>query len=406
MIRTRRIGPHRYPRKTGTVWYWDAFSNPPRWYRNSVSDTGDYTGEVLEELCVDVVHQGPRNPYDTGGPLTVRKCRTVANPANVHDIEMVSGYSDRYYTGLIFPQEAYSVALPNAYTGSEFGAEAWRKAKPGKPGVDLAQAIAELKDVPGMVKRIRNDWKRTMSNYGEAPARYGNLYLTWMFGIAPVISDLKNLYETYKNQEIILAQLKRDNGKGIRRRKKLASVIRSTTTNFPTNFGAFYPQVPHEISSVQRVNTYKKDVWFSGRFRYYIPDIGTVEWERRAIRSLYGMVPKLALIWELTPWSWLVDYFASVGDVLDNLQDDLAENLVADYAYLMASQYETQKLVLTGNVFQRGTRRRIPITCSHTAVWETKSRSVASPFGFGLSVDNLSGRQQSILAALAATRLK
>jgi len=353
------------------------------------------------DYCADDVHVPP---YRVGGPLTIRKIRDEHSGTFISQAQTVAGFTDRYYTGLVVPNVSFGVAaVPSDYTGSEYGAEAWNKARPGKPGVDLAQAIAELKDLPGMVKSLRNMFGRAVNSFGDGVKRGADGYLTYMFAVAPLISDLKKLHNTYSNQELMLAQIRRDNGKGIRRRLKLCSTSRSTTATYGFDVGTNPQLVKVGEPRCTEIIESSKDVWFSGRFRYYIPDIGSVAWRNRALRALYGTNPSIRLIWELTPWSWLVDYFINVGDALGNLQNDLAENLMADYAFLMAHVRTTRTVRWDGRVrMLNGSTQGL--MCSRKRVIETKSRSIASPFGFGLNVDGLSDRQASILAALGVSR--
>jgi hypothetical protein len=394
LTRIRRIGPLSSTVYLGQNSNWDSLNR--RWVPGTRPNTTVYNNSV----CYDVVNPGP--PYRQGGALTVIKTFDTLNGSSVSQARSYGNDTTLIYSGLVVPLGAFSMstALLPGYTGSEYGAEAWNKARPGKPGVDLAQAIAELKDLPSTVRGIRDMFRDAVSN---APRAAGSAHLTWSFGIAPMISDLQNLYSTYKNQEAILKQIARDNGRGIRRRRKLVSVSKSTTSNH-TSFMGTLPSLTYvgtPLSST--ISTYKKDVWFSGRFRYYIPDVGSVAWRRRAIANLYGLKPNVRLLWELTPWSWLIDWFANVGDALGNLQDDLAENLAADYAYMMATVQEQQTYMYSGTVrLLNGSTSSF--SCSKTRTRVSKSRTVASPFGFGLNSDGLSDRQMLILGALGLSR--
>jgi len=401
MERTRSIGPTYFPHMLGKNWitYYDSSSNTWKTepYRDAVVKT------YRQSVCLDSTHPGP--PYQSGGPFYVRHTENILQPAYLQDVMSDQYLTDRWYTGGVVPAVGDGTALPELYTGSEYGAEAWNKAKPGKPGVDLAQALAELKDLPRLVTGLRDQFREAAGNLPRAIRKGSQGHLAYQFGLAPLVSDLRNLHYTYKNQETILDQIRRDNGKGIRRRRKLVSIRRSTSTP-RTDIRAVEPLIWIENPTAVRLEEYSKEVWFAGRFRYYIPDIGSVEWRRRALTNLYGLRPNIRLLWELTPWSWLVDYFVDVGNELGNLQDDLAENLYADYAFMMAHQKVTITNRLTATCFSRSNSRPMAFSCAKQYLRETKSRIVASPFGFGLNTDGLSSRQQSIIAALAGSRIR
>jgi hypothetical protein len=295
--------------------------------------------------------------------------------------------------------------LKPVYTGSEYGAEAWAKAAPGRPGLDIAQAIAELKDMPKLIESLYKTVGRAAREWHHVPNKGGDAYLAYQFGILPLVSDIKALYNTYKTQEAILRQIIRDNGRPIRRRRKLISTS-SSTTESSSVLGFHGITLRMSNARTFKIVSTSKDVWFEGRFRYYIPDIGSVEWERRAIRALYGGIPSIRTLWELTPWSWLIDWYVDVGAVLGNLSDHLAEGLYADYAYLMATSREVTTLVASADCYNVSSGERVPVYCSRTRTVETKSRIVASRFGFGLTSDDFTNYQNGIATAFAAKAMR
>jgi hypothetical protein len=103
-----------------------------------------------------------------------------------------------------------------------------------------------------------------------------------------------------------------------------------------------------------------------------------------------------AMWWELSPFSWLVDWFVNVGSVLDNrhMFDDLG--LVMNYGYVMVEQIRsTTTTIRTSDGETFGSQARFVL----------KSRRRANPFGFGVTDSALSPFQISILGALATNGL-
>lgn len=108
------------------------------------------------------------------------------------------------------------------------------------------------------------------------------------------------------------------------------------------------------------------------------------------------MTPEV--LWELAPWSWAVDWFSNTGDVIHNISTLGYDGLVMEYGYMMThTQYdrrvEATALVNGVSVSARTVSRR-----------ETKRRTVATPYGFGIDDTTLSPRQLAILAALGLSR--
>lgn len=297
-----------------------------------------------------------------------------------------------------------------------WGAKGWHAAKPGKPTADLLVGGAELlrEGIPSIPGNLLRRLRSMRSAGGE--------WLNWNFGWAPLLSDIRKMYDTYQNLNRHLDQLVRDNGKGIRRRRTLSNQTATTVTVnrvFPTASGSWYPTYVqggyYGPSTTQCVVKTTERIWFAGRFRYYIPDIGTDQWTRRATRALFGLNPSPEVIWALLPWSWLIDWFTNVGDVVANLSDHAAENLTADYAYVMRSKgtstYYTSSWDWTGTSSadeKAGWKPVKPGNASTTTVYSTmeKARLAATPYGFGVTYDGLSAYQTSILAALGISRAR
>jgi hypothetical protein len=108
------------------------------------------------------------------------------------------------------------------------------------------------------------------------------------------------------------------------------------------------------------------------------------------------------LIWELTPWSWAVDWFTNAGDVIHNISQLGSDGLVMQYGYAMrhmrVHEYHRGHYSFSDSV---GTHVG---TVAREIGSEWKQRVAAHPYGFGIDDTSLSARQTAILAALGLTR--
>lgn len=355
--------------------------------------------------CTDEVH---KYPYHSGGPLTIRKRECTVIPSQA--MKLQSGYlrfRGHLYCNPSWPRDP---SIPsqawydaNFASPDSFGAEAWNKYRPGKPDASLGQFLGELREAPRLLKFKVKSFKER----GYHGRDFGSDYLNIQFGWLPVVRDIQSFYRAFKNLETRLEQLKRDNGRPIRRR---GTIKMSEDTTFyeegyayshawPSLTSGFYNQtLPHR----QRNTTWSEKVWFSGRFRYWIPDIGTPQWERRAIIALFGANLSPSLAYELMPWSWLIDWFVNIGDVIENMSANAAENLTADYAYTMLHSEYRHDRWMRGNFRAEGGGWQFASATERNAVI-LKSRVHASPFGFGMNEDDLNPRQLGILSALGLT---
>jgi hypothetical protein len=382
-----------------------------------------------DALVVSYSHKrrGKKGVWDGGGPFLQFtesfKHGTARLPVNAFNtkyswmsrfegsrLTVPSGMKNQsLYPVLTAPptQGALSALVP-------WGSKGWHAAKPGKPTVDLMVGAAELfregiPSIPGNLLRRLRSFRSS-----------GSEYLNWNFGWRPLLSDIQKMYETYRNLNRQLDQLVRDNGKGIRRRRDLSNTTNTTNVTertTTTTSGVWYPAMAMPgYEGPCRVQTFTKEtekIWFVGRFRYYIPDIGSDQWTRRATRALFGLNPTPEVLWNLLPWSWLIDWFTNVGDVVANLSDHAAENLTADYAYVMrtkgTSTYSVASLEFPGTTptHESAGWNHIPggsISAMTVKSQTEKARLPATPYGFGLTYDGLSPYQMSILAALAISR--
>jgi hypothetical protein len=341
--------------------------------------------------------------------------------ADCHWTGAASRTWDGQFTDSWQPPNLWSGGVPQFYrdnasslaksTGAldVLGTTGWARLKPGKPGASVGQAIAELRDgtptIPGSqilgLKRLAKKNRKRL----EFHKNLGSEYLNIQFGWLPFLNDLREMYHTWNTLDQKLAQLKRDNGKPVRRRGKVSST--SNTTLYEESSNTYmYPILTNEYyvpgspghRTVMRTET--DSSWFSARFRYWIPDIGTSQWTRRAKAALFGLNPSPSLLWEVLPWSWLIDWFSNTGDVLSNISTNAAENLAADYAFIMShhsiSYMVEQKMPVAQHPYE--------LSVNSELRYEAKQRSKANPYGFGLTFDDLSGRQMLILSALGLSR--
>lgn len=270
-----------------------------------------------------------------------------------------------------------------------WGTTAIARIAPTNPLVDLSTSVAEL----------------MREGLPQAPGSAGNVggeYLNVMFGYLPLFGDLSDLAETARNADKLLRQYERDSGRWVRRRYKPDPVATSSVAiqqNAPlAGAGSGLSNVGTRTTQT----TTSTETWFEGVFTYYLPRKG---WRRTVaeLDYLYGIQPGVDTAWELTGFSWLADYFANIGDVMSNLNSFSADGLVMPYGYVMRKQTKTVQEHWLGVVYTGGVPRTVVVENSYEYV--THQRRLANPFGFGLTTDGLSSRQQSILVALGISRL-
>jgi hypothetical protein len=144
--------------------------------------------------------------------------------------------------------------------------------------------------------------------------------------------------------------------------------------------------------------------WFRGAFRYHIPVSDTTiakfrEWVSMS-DHLLGWKVTPETLWNIAPWSWAADWFANTGDILANVSNLGKDGLVMQYGYSMSHRFRETRASAQYSVDQQpGT-----ITLSRHILDEWKQRMPSTPYGFGVDLNALSGRQVAILAALGLSK--
>lgn len=369
---------------------------------------GDMKWET-REWCADEVHPFP---YHESGPLLLQ--RTEKNPGSV-SVAIGGSYAGGYFTeykGIITVYFLGSNSLPLEQPSPSYGdtssagPDAWNRFKPGKPAMQLGVFFGELKDMPRMLADLRSKCKALRSLRGNSSwkrFKASNEFLSYQMAWKPFVSDLYRMTQEFFDWRSRLAKLQRESNKWIRKSGTITEGTPEISNREEgSSFGAIMPGLswpyvtgPHDWESYVSVT---QKIWFVGSFKYYVPKIETRGDMFKAVCRLYGVTLTPDLVWNLTPWSWLIDWFTNAGSVVSNLTDGAVDDVVARNACVMGHTV-TQ---VSQHVQAHLRVNSFPVTHSVTGhkLVEVKRRDAASPFGFGLSVGDLTLRQSAILAAL------
>lgn len=226
------------------------------------------------------------------------------------------------------------------------------------------------------------------------------------------------MLDTFVSQYAYLEQLQSQNATWIKRRRTLSES--EVTTHKVTLLGHGLQPTFGDIgvSNLLVVNPttgsvgdrtleriVKTKCWAVGSFRYYRPELDVDdESMNRYIKKirqqllLHGLRINPTHIWAAIPWSWLIDWFTNIGDIIARADEAWNDSMVARNLYVM--KRTEIKVVQTHwlNTYSG------PLTFKAERNVVTKLRRLAdSPFGFVLG-GALSQHQLSILGALGMGR--
>jgi hypothetical protein len=121
-----------------------------------------------------------------------------------------------------------------------------------------------------------------------------------------------------------------------------------------------------------------------------------------------GLVDDPRLIWDLMPYSWLVDWFSTMGASISNASTYAPRSgkYSTDYAYMTTKNVYTS----TGHLLRQsapapGNQISIQRPTSFVSC-VTKWRDRATPFGFGTQLGSLNATQFGILVALGMAKTR
>ncbi|DAD52495.1 maturation protein, partial [ssRNA phage SRR5467091_14] len=216
--------------------------------------------------------------------------------------------------------------VPPGFNSSYWKTRALALLNPTRPTqANIPLSLFELKDMPRMLKELGDAYaayrllRRRSQNSGgtknwQAVGLAGytpQALLSVNFGWGPLFSDLHTLllYSKAVNNRL---QFLKNIGAGKTIKRKLGSSTFRITEGL----------VIGDVVSYRTIRLYKDRQWCTAKYALKDPSWITDESERiNAALSVYGLRNQqwlsLSQVWNMIPWSWLIDYFANIGDVLE-----------------------------------------------------------------------------------------
>jgi len=413
-------------------------------YRTDVASTNDELRYMLSNERFN-----PLNQHDTGHEFWSQKY--YVKNAGIYGkqnfscrVPYAGGYNNLYYAGPILatkflnlpvssplwsPYQKARSAVPAASDLIPLGTKAIAASSPTKSAASLAVALLELRDglptIPGL------NLKRTKA-VRNVHQSLGGEYLNVVFGWVPGIKDITQILSAMVNASKIINQYQRDSDSYVRR--KMFFPEEKTTTLFQDSVAGYLQVTPRIQSGTSYVSpgmlsndgstgvmyggngmvslayqeTTKK--WFSGAFRYHL-DSGDDLFSRinhtgQMAAKLLGARLDPASLWQAMPWSWLLDWFVDIGDIITNGTSASFNGQVLQYGYMMCTTTRSATITTDAPVAVKqlsGTVRSVG-NLTATFVSQRKERIRATPFGFGLNPNSFTAQQWAILGALGMTR--
>jgi hypothetical protein len=121
---------------------------------------------------------------------------------------------------------------------------------------------------------------------------------------------------------------------------------------------------------------------------------------------LLGLTIDPSVAWQLSPWSWLIDWFIDIGDQMEALTVNFDDNLVLNYGYAMRT-IERSIVAKVEYLDTALAHKASGLRFVDTSLTSTQKRRIrANPYGFVLQTDGdfWSSYRLAVLGALGFQR--
>lgn len=315
------------------------------------------------------------------------------------------------YMSAGFPSTTY---VPEGTTSFD-GRQLISMTIPTAPEAGLATFLGELREALPQAIGIQT-LKAQSRQPGGKILSLGDEHLNYQFGLKPFANDLAKLAYSVTQASALIRKMKKDSGGVLHRRATLQDT--TTTSILPSESSMVY--LPRMASndmenyaygsafggSTTITETTVTKVWFSGAFSYFLADshdlISKLEGYEQLANQLLGTRITPETVWELTPWSWLLDWKADLGTFFRNVSLLSGDSTVLRYGYVMHNIVRRRQKTVVG--INARTGASVPSVCWVAKNSETKQRTAATPYGFGLNPDSFSGSKWAILSALGMSK--
>jgi hypothetical protein len=272
--------------------------------------------------------------------------------------------------------------------------------------VRLEQKLQAIQARDGNLRKLRlpppipgpTIWNRTVGVLGRLARKIAWVNLAYQFAVRPTISDAKRLAGLMDSYRSKLSEL-------IRRANKLQ--VRHYGRRVD-GFSLPSEALVHRTSNWGNHDVIRQSEVFQ-RPKYRATMVYTFDATR--LRSMLGQIDNLihalgvskvaSVIWEAIPFSFVVDWFVNVGDMIASVEDQLLDPLpilVHDFSASLKSSYRTKLILDIAPVTTPTFHVRVDLAQRTFSVYERRagrpclydSLSVRTPglnqIGLGLSI--------------------
>lgn len=310
-----------------------------------------------------------------------------------------------------------------------FAQQAYARTAPTARVFDAAQFLGELREGLPSIPLA------TFTSGTKIAKGAGSDFLNVEFGWKPLVNDIIKAGRALMGATDMLS----GNGKRVHRRfgtPTQRTMIERTNENTLTGFTNWLGYTGHTDvdTEVWRqlggpvgngsapqggyyfLRTQERTQWFEGEFTNFFKLGFDPSSYIEKLDHLVNVQLTPSVLWELAPWSWLIDWHLRIGDTIKANELAANDRLVMHYGYAMEHTVmrDLCSVRFVGNLTAKPSSGSsyvywtgLPDSATYVSTTEVKRRIRANPYGFRTGgTSALTEGQLSILGALGLTRLK
>lgn len=345
----------------------------------------------------------------------------------------VTKFSSQGCLGVTSLLSGFMPTLPTSSVLQNTAGKMLRETRPPQLGFDLARFAGEQREAHLLLKA---------SNYRpKSRKELAGAFLNYQFGLKPTGSDLGKLAELVLRSDDPIRRL--IDGEKIREKKygtrvllkdsnsgeNILSIYSNTFTGTDVWTGlhrthVVYPGYSGTSGSYTNVlhpilrwdYTRKQILRTFSTWEYYVPQPEDIRgrlssYRKKAEMLLSSASIKESTVWELTPWTWLSDWFVDIGGLLRYQRECVDNQMVATTCgYSVWEEYEGRthfagyKPHPLMGMYPYFNTKNLRLTGVQVSVrWRRHTRRSGNPYSIGPTW-SLTNQQWAILTALGLAR--
>ncbi len=399
----------RVPNATSVVRVPDATADPYSYFMSlnqmkvAAAKQRGFSADLFRE---DRGHPWDLEKFKSRGVLWEYSARTTSSGATTF------GKGTPHYSDASMPAMGYNI--PTTFDLRSWAALVYGQASPTSDRYSLPSFVGELDRLPSLLPAFYKDRGKFYKNLGSD-------YLNAQFGWLPFLDGLREIATALAAASYGLF---RPWGAYHRSRKDDEVRVQrasSRTGNYGIAMGAFY--APSDVkalipgshvsggTSISGTSIYTTDStverWYEAEYVYLPEPAFDNDPYLQKFDTLMKTNITAADLWELAPWSWLVDWFLKIGKAIESYETATTNRILSTYAYAMEKTTVKTRVLSYNFTTPAGVVYTGPKTHVVDLEYTRMRRIRANPFGFTLNpTTQLTAGQMGILGALGLTQVR